>query len=193
MVPATIIGSYYLPETFVIDGAASMTATRGGAIMRICSGTIGGLIIGLATEYYTSHSYQPVKELANSCKTGAATNIIYGLALGYKSNIIPTFILAGVVYTAFESCDLYGVSLAAVGMLGTLATGLTIDAYGPVCDNAGGLAEMAELESYVRDKTDALMRGQHHSRRWQGICYWVSCIGVARFMKRFCLSHSKLL
>lgn len=158
MVPATIwVGSYYLPETFVIEGAAkSMTATRGGAVMCICSGTVGGLIIGLATEYYTSHSYQPVRELANSCKTGAATNVIYGLALGYKSNIIPTFILAGIVYTSFESCDLYGVSLAAVGMLGTLATGLTIDAYGPVCDNAGGLAEMAELESFVRDKTDAL-------------------------------------
>ncbi len=158
MVPATMwVGGTYLPATFAVEGVAkNFTATREGAIMCVAAGTVGGLIIGLTTEYYTSHSYAPVRELANSCKTGAATNVIYGLALGYKSNIVPTFILAGIVYVAFESCDLYGVALAAVGMLGTLATGLTIDAYGPVCDNAGGLAEMAELDSFVRDKTDAL-------------------------------------
>merc|ERR1711871_1743429 len=158
MVPATIwLGGTYLPPTFEVEGVAkSFTATREGAIMCVAAGTVGGLIIGLTTEYYTSHSYAPVRELANSCKTGAATNVIYGLALGYKSNIVPTFILAGIVYTAFESCDLYGVALAAVGMLGTLATGLTIDAYGPVCDNAGGVAEMAQLHESIRTKTDAL-------------------------------------
>merc|ERR1712137_312446 len=87
---------------------------------------------------------------------GAATNMIYGIALGYKSVIIPVIVLAGAVYGSFSLCDMYGVSLAAIGMLSNLATGLTIDVYGPVCDNAGGIAEMAELESYVRDKTDAL-------------------------------------
>ena len=97
-----------------------------------------------------------MRELVESCRTGAATNIIYGLALGYKSVIVPVFILALIVYMSFELCDLYGVALAAVGMLGTLATGLTIDAYGPVCDNAGGIAEMAELNKEVRIKTDAL-------------------------------------
>lgn len=95
-------------------------------------------------------------ELVNSCKTGAATNIIYGLSLGYRSCIIPIFILAGLVYISFEIADMYGVSLAACGMLSNLATGLTIDAYGPVCDNAGGIAEMAGLHSSVRKKTDAL-------------------------------------
>lgn len=110
----------------------------------------------MTTEYYTSKEYQPVKALANSCRTGAATNIIYGLALGYKSVIVPVFVLAGIVYVSFALCDLYGIALAAVGMLGNLATGLTIDAYGPVCDNAGGIAEMALLPKAVREKTDAL-------------------------------------
>jgi H+-translocating diphosphatase len=158
MVPATVfIANKYLPDTFHIDGVAkAMTATRGDAIACVCAGTVGGLIIGLTTEYYTSKDYSPVKELANSCRTGAATNIIYGLALGYKSVIVPVFILAGIIYMAFELCDMYGIALAAVGMLGNLATGLTIDAYGPVCDNAGGIAEMAELGEDIRHKTDAL-------------------------------------
>jgi len=114
------------------------------------------MVIGIVTEYYTSHTYTPVREIAHNCKTGAATNVIAGLALGYKSAIIPVFILATVIYTSFSLCDLYGVALAAIGMLSTLATGLTIDAYGPVCDNAGGIAEMSELEPEVREKTDAL-------------------------------------
>ena len=147
----------YLPETFHMDGVAkSMTATRSGAIMCVMSGSIGGLIIGVVTEYYTSFGYEPVREISRACKTGAATNIIYGLSLGYRSCIVPVFILATIIYVSFESCDLYGVALAAVGMLGNLATGLTIDAYGPVCDNAGGIAEMSELPHEVREKTDAL-------------------------------------
>jgi inorganic pyrophosphatase len=97
-----------------------------------------------------------VQELVTACKTGAATNIIYGLALGYKSVIAPVLVLSTIIYVSFEICDLYGIALAAVGMLGNLATGLTIDAYGPVCDNAGGIAEMAELPKSVRTKTDAL-------------------------------------
>lgn len=82
--------------------------------------------------------------------------MIYGIALGYKSAIIPVLILALVIYGSFILCGLYGVALAAIGFLSNLATGLTIDVYGPVCDNAGGIAEMAELDPYVREKTDAL-------------------------------------
>jgi inorganic pyrophosphatase len=100
-------------------------------------GVLGGLIIGLTTEYYTSKEYTPVRELVKSTKTGAATNIIYGLSLGYNSCVIPVFIIAFLVFVAFEIGDLYGISLSACGMLSNLATGLTIDAYGPVCDNAG--------------------------------------------------------
>merc|ERR1712008_539354 len=93
---------------------------------------------------------------ADSCKTGAATNMIYGIALGFKSAIIPVIVLALVVYFSFSICAMYGVALAAIGFLSNLATGLTIDVYGPVCDNAGGIAEMAELHPSVREKTDAL-------------------------------------
>ena len=146
-----------LPASFHIDGVANkIDAQASDAFVCVIAGTVGGLIIGLTTEYYTSKEYQPVIELAHSCETGAATNIIYGLALGYKSVIVPVFVLAIIIHISFELCDLYGVALAAVGMLGNLATGLTIDAYGPVCDNAGGIAEMAGLPEGVRKKTDAL-------------------------------------
>jgi len=160
MLPAVYFTStFYLPDTFEIraavgDGMVSLTPVS--AFVCVGAGAVGGLIIGLITEYYTSHSYAPVRELADSCKTGAATNMIYGIALGYKSAIIPVLVLAFIVYGSFALCDLFGVALAAIGMLSNLATGLTIDVYGPVCDNAGGIAEMAELDPMVREKTDAL-------------------------------------
>ena len=158
MIPATYwAADTFLPASFDIDGVhASVVGTREIASLCVISGTVGGLIIGLTTEYYTSKEYTPVRELVESCKTGAATNIIYGLSLGYKSVIVPVFILAAIIYFAFSSLDLYGVALAAIGMLGNLATGLTIDAYGPVCDNAGGIAEMAELHKSVREKVGTL-------------------------------------
>lgn len=126
------------------------------AVACIAVGLWGGCIVGFVTEYYTSHSYHPVREVAQSCETGAATNVIYGLALGYKSTIIPVSVIALAVYVGFHMLGMYGVALAALGFLGTLATCLAIDVYGPVCDNAGGIAEMAELPSEVRDITDAL-------------------------------------
>merc|ERR1711937_1031651 len=95
-------------------------------------------------------------EVAESCESGAATNIIYGLALGYLSCIFPILLLAINVFVGFSLCGMYGVALGALGMLGTLATCLSIDVYGPSADNAGGLAEMAEFPSFVCDKTDAL-------------------------------------
>lgn len=119
-------------------------------------GTVGGLIIGLITEYFTSHTFTPTQELATACKSGTAVNIIYGMALGYKSCIIPVLVLASAIYVSFTLCSLYGVALAALGMLSTLTTGLTIDGFGPISDNAGGIAEMAEFPSDVRDRTDAL-------------------------------------
>ena len=120
------------------------------------TGLYSGLIIGLVTEYYTSHSYSPVREVAGACSTGAATNIIYGLALGYKSVIIPVFCLALTIFISYSLAYMYGIAVAALGILSTLAIGLTIDAYGPICDNAGGLAEMSGMPHEVRDITDAL-------------------------------------
>jgi len=160
MIPAVILAAYsFLPSTFSLPSTVednTFTLTPLQAASCVCMGAVGGLIIGLVTEYYTSHSYSPVREVAQSCKTGAATNMIYGIALGYRSAIIPVLVLAGVIYGAFTLCDMYGVALAAIGFLSNLATGLTIDVYGPVCDNAGGIAEMAELDPSVREKTDAL-------------------------------------
>ncbi|KAH8095466.1 hydrogen-translocating pyrophosphatase [Aureococcus anophagefferens] len=147
-----------LPESFEMDSVVSgtMTCSATGAAICVSVGALGGLLIGLVTEYYTSHSYQPVRECAYVCKQGAAVNMIYGLALGYKSAIIPVYTLAAIIYFAFSLADLYGVALAALGMLSTLATGLTIDGYGPVTDNAGGIAEMSLLPESVREKTDCL-------------------------------------
>ena len=104
----------------------------------------------------TSFSYNPVMELTKSCETGAATNIIYGLALGYKSTIIPVIVLAIIIFIAFERLFMFGVAMAAIGMLSNLAISLAIDAYGPISDNAGGIAEMSELGENVRRYTDAL-------------------------------------
>merc|ERR1711959_667464 len=139
------------------DAQKMQTCTRVGAWACVVCGLWGGCLIGFITEYYTSHSYQPVRDVAMSCNQGgAATNIIYGLALGFLSPIIPIVLLAVNVYVAFSLCGMYGVALAALGMLGTLSTCLSIDVYGPIADNAGGLAEMAEFPPAVRKKTDAL-------------------------------------
>lgn len=154
---------FYLgPKTFTstcVDGLVSSKCVTMGPLSAFCciaAGLWGGLIIGFVTEYFTSHTYAPVREVARSTETGAATNIIYGLALGYKSTVVPVCILAGIVFVSFSLMDMYGVALASLGMLGTLSTCLAIDVYGPICDNAGGIAEMAELPEAVREKTDAL-------------------------------------
>jgi len=104
----------------------------------------------------TSHSYQPVREVAQSCHTGAATNIIFGLALGYLSTVVPVIALAISAYISFKLLGTFGIALTALGMLNNLAVALAIDAYGPISDNAGGIAEMADLGEEVRNKTDAL-------------------------------------
>jgi len=147
------VADLLLPVTFSV-GVYEVTPMK--AFYCIAMGLWGGCIVGFVTEYFTSHSYAPVRELARSCETGAATNIIYGLALGYKSAIIPITIISASVYVGFSIAGMYGVALAALGFLGTLATCLAIDVYGPICDNAGGIAEMSELPAEVRDKTDAL-------------------------------------
>ncbi|KAF0926459.1 hypothetical protein E2562_025303 [Oryza meyeriana var. granulata] len=122
----------------------------------ISAGLWAGLVIGYVTEYFTSNAYRPVQAVASSCRTGAATNVIFGLAVGYKSVIVPIFAIAGAIYASFRLAAMYGIALAALGMLSTIATGLTIDAYGPISDNAGGIAEMAGMPRLVRERTDAL-------------------------------------
>merc|ERR1719160_361633 len=119
-------------------------------------GLWAGLVIGFVTEYYTSHSYRPVREVAESDDVSAATGIIFGLALGYKSTIIPCLCLAIVICLAHTIAGMYGIALGALGMLGTLACAMSIDVYGPIADNAGGIAEMSGLGADIRERTDAL-------------------------------------
>lgn len=119
-------------------------------------GLWSGLIIGFITEYYTSYSYQPVRDIAKQQETSAATGIIFGLAVGYMSCIIPVLCIAATVLVAHQILGMYGVALGALGMLSTITMGLTIDAYGPISDNAGGIAEMSGLSHKVRTITDAL-------------------------------------
>ena len=142
-----------LPESFEIGG---QLYTNMGIYFCFLSGSIAGLLVGLLTEYYTSHDFKPVREVAKASETGAATNIIFGLALGYHSATGSILLLAASIYASFTLGGMYGVAVAALGMLSTLVVGLTIDAYGPVADNAGGIAEMTGMGESVRDRTDVL-------------------------------------
>ena len=126
------------------------------AFWAIVAGLAAGVIIGITTEYYTSYDYGPTKLVAQSSQTGHATNIINGIATGMQSSVIPVLVICGAILAAFELFGFYGVALAGVGMLSTLGITLATDAYGPVADNAGGIAEQAHLAPEVRQRTDAL-------------------------------------
>ncbi|XP_026193236.1 uncharacterized protein LOC34618784 [Cyclospora cayetanensis] len=156
--PFTILVAYYfLPSQFALEaGGGPMLVQWWKALLSVLLGLWSGLIIGYVTEYYTSHTYNPVREIARTQRLSAATGIIYGLSLGYLSTIIPIACLSLTVCVAHTLCGMYGIALAAVGMLSTLTVCLMIDAYGPISDNAGGIAEMAGLGPDVRSRTDAL-------------------------------------
>ena len=132
-----------IPETFELNGEQYSNMGVYGCFL---AGLISGLAVGLLTGYYTSEKYGPVQELAKSCETGVATNIIYGLALGYKSTLLPYLCIAASIFISWDLAGMYGVAIASLGMLGTLVIALMIDAYGPVADNAGGIAEMVGLD-----------------------------------------------
>jgi K(+)-stimulated pyrophosphate-energized sodium pump len=143
------------PSPAMTPGSAE-TASHWNVYFAMCIGLIGGIVIGKITEYYTSEKKAPAQTIAQQSETGAATNIIHGLATGMASTWGPTLVLAISIYVCNDIAGMYGICVAAVGMLSTLGISLGVDAYGPVADNAGGLAEMSHQPPEVRERTDQL-------------------------------------
>ena len=140
---------FMVPET--IGSTSNM-----GISLSIVTGLVAGVLIGIITEFYTGDGKKPVIQIANQSKTGPATNIITGIEVGMQATGIPVVILGIAIILAFQFAGLYGIAIAALGMLGTTGIQLAVDAYGPIADNAGGLAEMAAMAPEVRERTDKL-------------------------------------
>ncbi|QIG90760.1 sodium-translocating pyrophosphatase [Chryseobacterium sp. POL2] len=144
---------YILPEKMLLRG---FEFTRNGVYGAIIVGLVVGTLMSIITEYYTAMGKRPVKSIVRQSSTGHATNIIGGISVGMESTMLPIIVLAGGIYGSYLCAGLYGVAIAAAGMMATTAMQLAIDAFGPIADNAGGIAEMSELPSEVREKTDIL-------------------------------------
>ena len=152
-IAAYFIVNYILPETMILRG---LTFTRNGVIGAIAVGLVVGALMSIITEYYTAMGKRPVMSIIRQSATGHATNIIGGLAVGMESTFLPILVLAGGIFGSYQCAGLYGVAIAAAGMMATTAMQLAIDAFGPIADNAGGIAEMSDLPPEVREKTDIL-------------------------------------
>jgi len=144
---------FILPETMTLRG---LEFTKWGVLGAIAVGLAVGTLMSMITEYYTAMGKRPVVSIIRQSSTGHATNVIGGLAVGMESTCLPILVLAAGIYGAYACAGLYGVAIAAAGMMATTAMQLAIDAFGPIADNAGGIAEMSELPKEVREKTDVL-------------------------------------
>jgi K(+)-stimulated pyrophosphate-energized sodium pump len=151
----------YLRRDFVMNNPAeivpgAVAITRNGVMGAILVGLAVGTLMSMITEYYTAMHKGPVKSIIRQSATGHATNVIGGLAVGMESTLLPVLVLAAGIWGSYSCAGLYGVAIAAAGMMATTAMQLAIDAFGPIADNAGGIAEMSELPKDVREKTDVL-------------------------------------
>ncbi|WP_106915910.1 sodium-translocating pyrophosphatase [Chryseobacterium aurantiacum] len=145
--------TYLLPEKMILRGHEF---TKMGVFGAIMVGLVVGTLMSIITEYYTAMGKRPVSSIVRQSSTGHATNIIGGLSVGMESTLLPIIVLAGGIYGSYLCAGLYGVAIAAAGMMATTAMQLAIDAFGPIADNAGGIAEMSELPKEVRERTDIL-------------------------------------
>jgi K(+)-stimulated pyrophosphate-energized sodium pump len=155
----TAIASYFLVNYLMPEGNLDLRGyvfTRTGVFLAIIVGLVVGAIMSIVTEYYTAMGKRPVRSIIEKSATGHATNIIGGLSVGMESTVIPILVLAAGIITSYSFAGLYGVAIAAAGMMATTAMQLAIDAFGPIADNAGGIAEMSQLPPEVRERTDNL-------------------------------------